>query len=246
MRKSSALFVACALLLGWASVAWSGGDTGRAIVAKAVKAAGGQANIAKFQSGTWKEKGTYYGMGDGLPYTGVYAMQAPEKFRMEIKGVFVKILNGKKGWTIAGGKAQEMKKAEVESEQVNQRAGFVASLVPLKDKAFQIKATGSAKVKGKEASGVEVSRKDYPTVKLYFDKKTSLLAMSAYKVKDAEQNFKEVLMEVYFDDYRDLDGAKVAHKFVLNRDGKKFVEAEMMEIKGTKKLDAKLFAPPAK
>src|SRR2546428_8816628 len=46
----------------------------RAIVAKAIKAVGGEQKLEKFKAQTWREVGTYYGMGDGLPYTGNYAV----------------------------------------------------------------------------------------------------------------------------------------------------------------------------
>ena len=104
MRKALGILVVGALLLSFSAVAWSGGDDGaRAVVNKAIKAAGGEKALTKHQAATWTEKGTYYGMGDGLPFTGKYAMQLPDKFRMEVEGVFTLVINGKKGWIHAKG-----------------------------------------------------------------------------------------------------------------------------------------------
>src|SRR5437870_10054726 len=88
MRRVLCGSLACIACLAWAGFAVSGDDDGRAIITKALKAGGGEAKLAKFDSTIMKEKGTYYGMGDGLPYTSVIHMQRPDKFKMEIVGVF--------------------------------------------------------------------------------------------------------------------------------------------------------------
>ncbi len=89
----------------------------RAIVAKAIKAAGGEEALAKFNASTFKETGTYYGMGDGLPYTGKYAVQYPHQFKMEIEGVFMIVLNGDKGWMVMNGETREMTADELNVQQ---------------------------------------------------------------------------------------------------------------------------------
>src|SRR5712692_2340260 len=66
----------------------------KAVIAKALKAMGGEDKVAKFKAHTWKEKGTYYGMGDGIAYTATYAVQWPDKFRMDIEGYGLFVSNG--------------------------------------------------------------------------------------------------------------------------------------------------------
>ena len=244
MRKTMGLLVAGILVLGGASVIRSGeeGD-GRALVDKAIKAAGGADKLAKHQSGTFKGKGTYYGMGDGLPYAGSYAFQWPDKFRMEIEGVFTIVLNGDKGWIKEGDQTKDMTKEQLALQLVDQKAGWMTTLLPLQNKAFQIKAIGEAKVGQHEALVVKVTRKDYPEVKLYFDKKTGLLVKSTFQTKSPEQKFKEVTQDIYYYQYRDVDGAKLPTKVVINRDGRLFVEEEVSDYKAGK-VDPKLFAKP--
>jgi outer membrane lipoprotein-sorting protein len=245
MRKIMGASLVFGLLLAGVGFVRSGDDKdARAIIAKAIKAEGGEAKLAKLKAMTWKEKGTYYGMGDGLPYTGVYAVQWPGQFRMEIEGVFTIVLNGDKGWTQAGGATKEMTKDELAMQIHNQRAGWISSLVPLADKEFQLKAVGEAKVGKQMVQVVQVSRKDYPDVKLYFAKDTGLLVKSEFRTKAAEQEFKEVSQAMYFSDYRDVDGAKHAHKLVIKRDDKVYVETEITDLKAAGKLDAKVFARP--
>jgi outer membrane lipoprotein-sorting protein len=241
MRKSVSTIVAFSLFMACTNVAVSGEDDGRAIVNNAIKSMGGEAKLAKFQTMTWKETGTYYGMGEGLPYTGEYAINPPDQFRMVIKDVFIIVVNGDKGWISAGGEVKDMSKDQLASEINNQKAGWIASLLPLKDKAYTV-----ARVVGKDEKTkvVSVTRKGYPEVKLHFDAKTGLRVKSEYTTKASDLEFKEVKMEMTFSDFRDVDGAKIPHKIEMKRDGKRFVEAEMSEIKSAAKLDAKLFAKP--
>ncbi len=218
----------------------------RAIIDKAIKAAGGEAKLDKLKAITGKEKGVYYGMGeDGFPYTANFAIQWPDKFRLEVEGVFTIVLDGNKGWTRMGDTVKEMGKDELALQILNHRAGLINSLTPLKDKAFQLKTIGDAKIGKQAVQGVQVSRKDYPDVKLYFAKDTGLLVKSEYRSKAAEQEFKEVSQATYFSDYRDVDGAKVSYKRVMKRDDKLYLEAEVTEMKVAEKLDAKVFAKPA-
>ena len=217
----------------------------RAIVGKAIQAMGGEAKLAKQKAFTWKDKGTYYGMGDGQPYSGEFAVQWPGQFRMEIEGVFTIVLNGDKGWVKAGGVVNDLPKDQFDSQLLEQRARIITSLLPLKDKAFQLKTLADAKVGKDSAQVVQVSRKDYPETKLFFSKKTGLLVKSEFRTKAAEQEFKEVNQEAYYSDYRDVDGVKRPHKIVVKRDGKLFVESATVEMKASDKLDDKVFGRPS-
>jgi hypothetical protein len=245
MRKTWTVLAAAALVLGWrGTVRAEEKDEARAIIAKAITALGGEAKLEKQKAATFKEKGTYYGMGDGLPYTGKYAMQHPGQFRMEIEGVFVIVLDGDKGWTKMGDETKEMGKKELAVQQHNQRAGWIASLVPLKDKAYSLAVIEGVKVDDKPTVGVKVTRKDYPEVKLYFDKATNLLVKTEFATQAEEMGFKDVTMETFYSDHKDMGGAKVPTKLLMNRDGKKYVEAEVLEFKAEGKLDDKVFGKP--
>ena len=246
MRKLASTLIAASLLLVGAGLVRPGEDKdARAIIDKAIQAMGGEANLVKHNSATWKEKGTYYGMGEGLPYTSKMAVQWPMQFRMEIEGVFTIVLNGDKGWMHTGGETTELDKEQLAQQISDQRAGWISHLLPLKDKAYQLKTLGESKVGKQTALVVQVTRKDYPTVKLFFDKTTGLLLKNEFRTKAAEQKFLEVTQEIYFSDHREVDGAKVAHKVVLKRDGKLFVEAEISALKAGK-VDDKVFGRPGK
>ena len=52
-----------------------------------------------------------------------------------------------------------------------------------------------------------------------------------YTAHSPEEKGKEVKQESIFSDYKEVDGMKVPRKFVMKRDGKVYVEAELLEPK---------------
>lgn len=240
MRK----LIAASLLLASVHLALAGEDEARALIEKSIQAIGGDKALVKHNATVSSDKGTYYGMGDGLPYTGKYSLQFPDQMRMEVENVFTIVFNGKQGWISSMGDVKEMTKEQFETHQHDQRAGYMTSLVPLKDKAFTLKLLKDAKVGEQETRVVEASRKDWPTVKLFFDKGTGYLVKIEFKTKSAELNFKEVTIDHVYSDFKEVDGVKVPHKMVMSRDGKKFVESEVTSYKAVGTLDPKVFAKP--
>ncbi len=245
MRNSvRTLIIGSLLLFGVGLVTAGGDDPARDVVEKSIAAIGGEAKLAKYNAMTFTKTGTYYGMGDGLEFKGNYAVQWPGQFRMEIENVFTIVFDGDKGWIKGDGEVKEMSAEQLAVQKHDHRVGWMSSLLPLRDKAFALKALPDAKVDAMETRVVQASRKDYPDVTLYFDKATNYLVRLTYKTKSAEQNFKEVAMENNLSDYKEVDGVKVAHKMVLKRDGARFVESTVTSMKMEGKLDAKTFAMP--
>src|SRR5205085_12528239 len=95
--------ITLSIVLIW--VVPSRGDEAKDIVQKAVKALGDDAKAAKLKAATWKSKGKFYGMGEGIPFTGDYAVWWPDRIRliaeMEFGGQavkFVRVYNQGKSW----------------------------------------------------------------------------------------------------------------------------------------------------
>jgi hypothetical protein len=215
----------------------------RAIVGKAIKAVGGSERLAEFKAQTWKEKGTFYGEGAAQPYTGTYTVGWPDQFRMEIEGVFTLVLNGDKGSFKEGGKTQEMTKEQVAQQKESQYAGWVTTLLPLKEKDFQLSSLGESKVGNRAVVGVKVTHPGHNDVKLYFDKENGLLLRSEYRFKDARTG-KESEIVSTGGDFKEFNGVKFPTKIDMKRDGKNFVEAQILEVKPLEKVDPGLFAKP--
>jgi hypothetical protein len=189
-------------------------------------------------------KGTYYGLGDGLPFTAHYAVRWPDQFRFEVEGAFEMVIDGDKGWSKMGDEVKEMTKDELVTNKQGIYASWVQRLVPLTEKDFTLSKLEEIKVDGKPAVGVKVAHKGQPDISLYFDKDTNLLVKSVHKARAAEMDNKEVTQESYYTNYKEVDGIKVATKIVDKREGKPYVEAEASDWKNLEKVDAKLFAKP--
>lgn len=217
----------------------------RELIEQAIEAMGGAEALSKHQAATWTEKGTYYGMGEkGVPFSGKYAVQWPDQFRMEIEGVFILVIDGDKGWIKSGDKTMEMEKKQLEVMVLNHKAGYVSTLLPLKDKAFKLSYAGEDKVYDRPAVAVKVVREGYPEVRLVFDKATSLPMKTEYRTKSPEQEFKEIVNETFYKNYKRVEGIRTPTTVLIKQDGKPFVDAEITDLKGVGKLDASVFAKP--
>src|SRR6185437_16134443 len=105
----------------------------------------------------------------------------------------------------------------------------VTGLLDLKDKSYKLSPLGEMKVKGKDTVGVQVTKKGFRDVNLYFDKKTHVLLKAEYQAVD-DATKREVNQEKFFLEYKDVgDGFKVPAKLEIHNDGKKAAEIEITE-----------------
>jgi hypothetical protein len=212
---------------------------------RGIKAVGGAKALNRLKIAVVRDKGIYYGMSEDLPYQGKYETSLPDKFRVEIFQVFIIVVNGDKGWLRSQGMTIEMPADKLAEQKKEQYTGFVSTLIPLAkpNKKYKLSLFGEAEVDGEQCDGVSVASDKQRTVTLLFSRKTGLLRKSEYVIHSDELD-KEVVEEVIYSNYRDVDGLKVAHKVSLNRDGKKFVVSETQEIRLEKEADPKWFSKP--
>jgi hypothetical protein len=242
--------VAC-LVLGAAGFlrADAEGDA-KAIIAKAIKATGGEDKLAKFKAATWKGKGAVHVMGQNYEFTGDWAVQIPKqmKTRIEVdangmKLAFGQVLDGDKGWTVTMGNIEEMDKDKLADTQEEMYANWVATLLPLvKETGFTLQTLGESKVDDRPVVGVKVTHKDHKEIELYFDKDRGLLLKTKRKAKDMQGN--EADQESFYSEYQNVDGIQRAKKMKIKRDGEDFVDLEITDYKAQDKLDPKTFAKP--
>lgn len=216
----------------------------RQIINKGITFLGGAKNLKKYRAATWDEKGVYHGMGEPLPYTGKYAIQWPDKFRMEIVGIFTTVLNGDKGWNSAGGKVTELSKDQIAQQKEQHYFGMVTQLHPLRDKKFTLTYDGEEKVDGKAADIVNVASKGHQDARLFFDPKTGALVKSEWKAPMDQMPKKLATYVTYYGDYKSAGAIKYPAKVRMLRDGRKFVEATLTAYKPAESLDGKLFEKP--
>jgi hypothetical protein len=119
---------------------------------------------------------------------------------------------------------------------------YVLTLTPLlKDQRFALSALGETKLNDRPALGVKVSAKERRDVDLYFDKETGLLVKSVAKVVLRMQ---ETDQEIRYSGYKDVEGLKWPMKAVQYRNGNKYAETEITELKFLEKGDDSVFSVP--
>jgi outer membrane lipoprotein-sorting protein len=221
----------------------------RAIVDKAIKAQGGD-KLAKIKGVTTKMKGTVHVMGLDIPFTGEVVAHGPDQLKLDLEAEaggqkfrIVNVINGDKGWTRMGETTTELDKDKLAEAREGTHKGWVATLVPLKDKKFTLATIGEVMVEKRPALGVKVSYKGRRDIDLYFDKETHLLVKVETQVLD-EGSGKELLEETFYTDYKDVQGTKQAMKFSIKRDGKAFLEAEASDHELAEKIEASVFDKP--
>jgi hypothetical protein len=254
MRKPF-VFLSCALILSvTTSLRADEKIDPTAVVDKAIKALGGADKIAKYKAESFKMKGKFYGMGEGIDYDGEWDVQYPDKTRFKVesdvngmKFGFSRSFDGDKLWVKMGtDDATEVKdKDEIKEAKENAYASNITRLLPLKeDKSLKIEVVGESKVDGKPAIGLRVSSKGHRDVNLYFDKDKGLLVKSETMVKDAMTGDKEQMQETIYSNYKEMGGVQRPTKVVINREGKKYVDGELTEFTAKEKIDDKVFGKP--
>jgi hypothetical protein len=222
----------------------------KALLAKAIKALGGEAKLAKYKATTLKFKGKVYVMGEH-EYTAEFAMQNADQFKstisVDVNGMtftFITVVNKDKGWIKENDKTKVMDKDRFAEEKQRLYAGSVTSLLVLKKKGFTLSPVGAVKIGQRDATGMKISSKGHRDINLYFDNKTGLLLKMETNVK-AMGGDNEVPQETFYEDYKKMDGFMVPTKIRIKRDGKKFVDVtETTEVKYLEKLDDSEFEKP--
>ena len=224
-------------------------DDCKAIIEKAIKAHGGLEKLTKFTGARSKSKGTI-DLAGGISFTSESAFQQPDKFKesldLDVMGNKVSVItvyDGGKGWISANGNTMDMDENVLTACKEQAHFMQIMRMAMLKDKKVEFSPLGEAKVNDKPAVGVKISAKGHKDVNLYFDKETGLVAKVERQALDPMAG-KEVPEERIISEYQDIDGLKVAKKLIVNRDGKKFMEVELLEHKPQEKLDASEFAKP--
>ncbi len=228
----------------------------RAVIDKAVKAHGGEANLTKYKASTWKAKGKVEVMG-GIDFTGEwYESEGKVRFSLDmtVMGVAVnttQVLARDKGWVkvTAGGMVVmelEMTKEMVDEGQEQIYAQRVMSMQAFaaKEKGLELTPLGEVKVKDKPCLGIRVSSKGRRDVSLFIDKESHLVVKADHRVKDFQEGEQEFNQEYFLSDYKEFDGVKEAAKLAMHRDGKPFLDVEVTEYKHLDKLDDSLFQKP--
>ncbi|HKQ85550.1 MAG TPA: pitrilysin family protein [Candidatus Acidoferrales bacterium] len=105
---------------------------------------------------------------------------------------------------------------------------------------IQAQAIGEEQIDGKNLPGVMLQTA-FGNIKLYFDPQTHLLAVARYQSATSKG---AVDSEQRWSDYRTVDGRQFAFSTVVYRDGQKYMESTVKDLKLNPALQDSLFAAP--
>jgi len=223
-------------------------DEAQAIIEKAIKAHGGIEKLSKDRALQTKSKGTIDVAG-GITYTQETSLQSgkfKDVMQLSVAGMDITVTtvyDGTNAWLNANGTTQELKDKLLEEVKEAAFTTKLGKMVFLKDKSVELSPLGEVKVQDRPAVGIKVVTKGHRDLNMYFDKESGLLAKMERQAFDA-MNQKEVPEERIVLEYQEVEGLKVAKRVLINRDGKKFMEAEVLDVKFPDKLDDSEFAKP--
>jgi hypothetical protein len=218
----------------------------KAILDKAVKAAGGEERLSKIKAFTVKGKGTIVIDGDDIPFTYQTMARGIEQYRSTYEGMAggekftgATVIDGDKGWRKQNDQVEKLDGKELENEKRNAYLDVVPVLLTLlKGKGFQLDSAEEDKA----TTGIRAKGPDGKAFTIRFDKESGLPArLSGEVVAEDGDEFTE---EVTFEDYREFGGIKVATRSSIKKDGERYIEIEEMEFKALDEVKPDTFAEP--
>jgi hypothetical protein len=233
---------ACILLTGcWLAASWPD-DPARAILDKAMRAAGGEANLARSRAFRWTGRATVYPGGRAIPITGEWQVQPPDKAHVRNddelggrKNTRRLVLAGDRGWTQINGQTRPMDRTLHAYEREQFYLYELMRLAPLKGEPYRLAAAG--------ATGLRVSRAGYRDVELTFDPQTWILVKMTTRRTDPGSG-KGVNQEMSLSGHAEAGGLRWPRKLSIRWDGQPFLDLEITEFTPLEQLDERLFTEP--
>jgi outer membrane lipoprotein-sorting protein len=223
----------------------------KAVLRKAIEAHGGEKNLAKVKGATSKFKGTMEIANMKADLTGETAFQKPDKLRntitLNVNNMNIDVItvyDGKKMWVNSQGKTAEINDEKILNEvKESLQIEGAGSLSDFLKAPYELNALGEAKVKGKDAIGIRVSKKGQKDFSMFFDKKTHLIVKTETRSFDAASK-QEVTQEKFILSYQAKEGIQFAKRLEVVNDGKLFMDLEITDVAISEKIDDSTFAKP--
>jgi hypothetical protein len=226
-------------------------DTAHSMIQRAIVAHGGQQRLSSVRADKVKIKGTLHLGSAAVPFTDELTVQAPEQFKSVVRIVegtrtrtIVHVLDGEKATITVDGQPQIVSGSNIAQMRQTLQLDQAMKLVPLLiDPAFTIAHAGEYQYNGRVVVGVRVTGRGQRDLRLYFDRETALLVKSDFLL-DGPLGGKDVRQEAFYGEYRDVGGYLRPGRVTVCRDGKKVMEAELVEAHHFDHIDPHEFQGP--
>jgi hypothetical protein len=228
-----------------------GDDNPRTILEAAIKAHGGEKNLATTLTGTLLAKAKFSLSPDmEASISWEETFELPRRYRRAIKGsgmgqnfsMEYAITEGR-GWIRQNDGPTTEYKGEKQS-LISSWNAILAVLPACLGKDVELKVVGKEGIEGKEAVGVSVSGESFGgKAVLFFDVKSGLLVKSKKRMEHPLTH-QDAEIEGFLENYKLISGVQYPHRFTSFIDGKKILDMEITRIEFLKKLDDRLFEKP--
>jgi hypothetical protein len=209
-------------------------DVPQDVLNKAIQARGGEKQLAQVKAVQVRVKGKIYRDKVPIPFVAGILSQLPDQYKhvmdYEREGeplTQIQVYSGKEVWLRVRGELQVLDAQLTDALQRGRYAERLTQLAVLKDKAYELTALGDSKLDDRDVVGILVTSGKKTPVKLFFDKKTGLLAKTEHRQLDP-QTLEEVTQETYYSNYQIPDTTAadqaVLKKAQINPDGPALIE----------------------
>jgi hypothetical protein len=241
------ILVSLALFLTASPIRSAGPETARGLLDQAIKAMGGADALARTRTLIRSAKGEITFGGVAVPFVGEQTLRFPDQARFafelgegqKLRLVFV--VNGDKGWQLSTGATKDLSQLELDQFREELYAHQVMTLLPLREKPFDLTLLPETRLGDRPVVGLKVSNRGHADIKLYFDKASLLLVKLERKVREAGV---ETEKETYFGEPKEFDGIKLPTRIVERSSGKKSADLTVTEYRFPNRVDDKLFSKP--
>lgn len=227
-----------------------GQDTPRDLLNAMIQSRGGADKLAKLDFVQTRGKGTLRYLGQEFTFTDHTVQRLPEATLrvavMETSGRklnFTQCVTENFGWVAFDHATRDLDMTTVEILREEMHVAHVLNLAVLRGGKFALAVAPAKRIAGKSAPGIKVTHPGMPDVVIFADPDTKLPVKCEATVRDAELR-RPILQEVFFYDYQDRGGVQVPIKQVVYRDGAKFMDLELTEVKFAPPPERSVFAKP--
>jgi hypothetical protein len=224
-------------------------DSGaQALLAKAIKAHGGDKALTRYTALRLKLKRT--DEPTRFTYRHVWLFASPDQFKDVGDGYYlmrrittIYATDGKSAWSHVQGRTEQLDAKSAEWYHDEAHLMQVMRLVPLKNPKYELKATGETIVDGKPALGLLVRTRKQKDVSLFFDARTGLLVKLERLAYDYETEM-EAREERFYRNYPKKAPLPYARRIDVKLGGKYVAHYDVGEVKFLEKVAAREFRPP--
>lgn len=220
----------------------------RAVIERAIVAHGGHARLALARCERVRLKGTMHVGSASLPFTNELAVALPGRYKSVVTiddgtrtRQVVHVLDGEKAAALVDGQPQTVTGVHLAQLRQTLQLEHAMRLMPLlTDAEFRLSGLGQVRYNNQVFAGVQVAGRGQRELKLWFDQASGLLVKSEHKLDGP--GGKDVLQEAFYADYRDAGGYRRPGKVVVLRDGKKVMEAELIDARRCERFEPDEFS----